>query len=96
MREPHPDWSPLGVNLKIFDEHPCLFHMGAPHPPPPGGLKGTTHASFVTLIISSSFQMLCWRAFVCLTDLLPHSLWLYLHQYNCFKDLMEPVEELHE
>ena len=25
MREPRPDWSPLGVNFKILDEHPYLF-----------------------------------------------------------------------
>ena len=25
MREPRPDWSPLGVNFKILDEHPHLF-----------------------------------------------------------------------
>ena len=25
---PRPDWSPLGVYLKISDEHPRLFHMG--------------------------------------------------------------------
>ena len=27
MREPRPDWSPLGVNFKILDEHPYLFVM---------------------------------------------------------------------
>ena len=25
MCEPRPDWSPLGVNFKILDEHPHLF-----------------------------------------------------------------------
>ena len=25
LREPRPDWSPLGVNIKILDEHPHLF-----------------------------------------------------------------------
>ena len=25
MREPRPDWFPLGVNFKILDEHPYLF-----------------------------------------------------------------------
>ena len=36
MREPRPDWSPLGVNFKILDEHPYLFHISIPPPPPPG------------------------------------------------------------
>ena len=35
MREPRPDWSPLGVNFKILDEHPYLFYISSP-PPPPG------------------------------------------------------------
>ena len=26
----NPDWSPLGVKFKLSDEHPRLFHMGAP------------------------------------------------------------------
>ena len=30
MREPRPDWSPLGVNFKILDKHPHLFYIGAP------------------------------------------------------------------
>ena len=25
MREPRPDWSSLGVNFNILDEHPHLF-----------------------------------------------------------------------
>ena len=25
MLEPRPDWSPLGVNFKILDEHPTLL-----------------------------------------------------------------------
>ena len=25
-------WSPLGVKLKIFEEHPRLFHIGVPPP----------------------------------------------------------------
>ena len=33
MREPRPDWSPLGVNLKIVDEHPQLFIYLSPPPP---------------------------------------------------------------
>ena len=36
MREPRPDWSSLGVNLKILDEHPHLFYIRVPPPPPPG------------------------------------------------------------
>ena len=32
MREPRPDWSPLGVNFKIFDEHPHLFYIRVPPP----------------------------------------------------------------
>ena len=35
MREPRPDWSPIGVNFKILDEHPHLFNIQV-HPPPPG------------------------------------------------------------
>ena len=34
MREPRPDWSPLGVNFKNLDEHPYLFCISSP--PPPG------------------------------------------------------------
>ena len=34
MREPRPDWSPLGVNFKILDEHPHLFYIRVPPPPP--------------------------------------------------------------
>ena len=30
MREPRPDWSPLGVNFKILDEHPHLFIFESP------------------------------------------------------------------
>ena len=30
MREPRPDWSPLGVNFKILDEHPHLFYIRVP------------------------------------------------------------------
>ena len=30
MREPHPDWSPLWVNFKIFDENPYLFYISSP------------------------------------------------------------------
>ena len=32
LLKPRLDWSPLGVKFKISDEHPCLFHMGAPPP----------------------------------------------------------------
>ena len=31
---PQPDRSPLGVSFKISDEHPHLFHMWSPPPPP--------------------------------------------------------------
>ena len=34
MREPRPDWSSLGVNLKILDEHPHLFYIRVPPPHP--------------------------------------------------------------
>ena len=30
MREPRPDWSPLGVNFKILDEHPYLLYISSP------------------------------------------------------------------
>ena len=32
MREPRPDWSPLGVNFKILDEHPYVFYISSPPP----------------------------------------------------------------
>ena len=35
MREPRPDWSPLGVYFKILKEHPYLFYISSPPPPPP-------------------------------------------------------------
>ena len=38
MREPCPDWSPLGVIFKILDEHPHLFLYSSSPPPPPGSL----------------------------------------------------------
>ena len=41
MCEPRPDWSPLGVNFKILDEHPHLFYIRVP-PPPPGPYQSTT------------------------------------------------------
>ena len=37
MREPHPDWSSLGVNFKILDEHPHLSYISSQSPPPPPG-----------------------------------------------------------
>ena len=33
MGEPRPDWSPLGVNFKILDEHPYLFYISSPPGP---------------------------------------------------------------
>ena len=35
---PRPDWSPLGVKLKISDEHPRPFHIGFPP-----GREGTAY-----------------------------------------------------
>ena len=35
MREPCPDWSPVGVNFKILDEHPYLSYISSSPPPPP-------------------------------------------------------------
>ena len=32
MREPRPDWSPLGVNFKFLDELPHLFLYSSPPP----------------------------------------------------------------
>ena len=40
MREPRPDWSPLGVNFKILDEHPYLFYISSSPPPPVLKLHG--------------------------------------------------------
>ena len=42
MREPRPDWSSLGVNFKILDEHPHLFFYSSP-PPPPGNAPFLSH-----------------------------------------------------
>ena len=39
MREPRPDWSPLGVNFKILDEHPHLFYISSP----PRGVDNVIH-----------------------------------------------------
>ena len=36
-----PDWSPLGVYFKIYDEYPHPFHMRIP--PPPFGLRRYLH-----------------------------------------------------
>ena len=32
LLKPWPDWSPLGVKFKLSNEHPHLFHIGAPSP----------------------------------------------------------------
>ena len=48
MREPRPDWSPLGVNFKILDEHPYLFYISSP-PPPPGVIYGA--AVFIKVVL---------------------------------------------
>ena len=45
MREPRPDWSPLGVNFKILDEHPHLFDIRVPPPPPRADLLTLFYAS---------------------------------------------------
>ena len=37
--EPRPDWSPLGVNFKILDEHPHPF-LYSSSPPPRGAKHG--------------------------------------------------------
>ena len=39
MREPRPDWSPLGVNFKILNEHPHLLCIRVPPPPHPHALQ---------------------------------------------------------
>ena len=52
MREPRPDWSPLGVNFKIVDEHPHLFYISSP-PPPPGLLDGNCYEMICREISSS-------------------------------------------
>ena len=48
MREPRPDWSPLGVNFKILDEHPYLFIYRVP-PAPPGDLLVTVKWNLMTV-----------------------------------------------
>ena len=39
IREPRPDWSPLGVNFKVLDEHPHPFLYSGP--PPGSWVSGT-------------------------------------------------------
>ena len=49
MREPRPDWSPLGVNFKILDEHPYLFIYRVPPPPPPGEID-TVYSDYTHIL----------------------------------------------
>ena len=42
MCEPRPDWSPVGVNFKILDEHPHLFYIRVSR----GGEGGGLHVPF--------------------------------------------------
>ena len=42
-----PDWSPLGVNCKISDEHPSPFYMGAPP-----NLRGSGELQYSTAVLS--------------------------------------------
>ena len=51
MREPRPDWSPLGVNFKILDEHPHLFYIRVP-PPPPRCLRKDLYTLYVEVLQS--------------------------------------------
>lgn len=54
MHEPRLDWSPLGVNFKIFDKHPCLLNIGIIPPPPPNDpIKIYLVADDLHIIISS-------------------------------------------
>ena len=59
MREPRPDWSPLGVKFKILDEHPYLSYISSPHPaptPPPPECnlcraKVATSCNFMAILV---------------------------------------------
>ena len=58
MGEPHPDWSPLGVNFKILDEHPYHLYISSLPPPPPKAQnpQSLIHLSFPASIhFSASF-----------------------------------------
>ena len=65
-----PDWSPLGVYFKIYDEYPHPFHMRIP-PPPPLGYEGTfmvvSHAFHPQKSVALCFEGApgLWRIFCC-------------------------------
>ena len=52
MLEPCPDWSPLGVNFKILDEHPYLFYISSP---PPGPKVGSSQLLLLPMKLVSRF-----------------------------------------
>ena len=56
--EPRPNWSPLGVQFKISDEHPHPFHMRSPHPGAVTGLRVYPLLSFfLTFSIQPQFPL---------------------------------------
>ena len=57
MREPRPDWSPLGVKFKILDEHPHLFIFESPPPPPPPAGPGHCVVFFGKTLYSHSASL---------------------------------------
>ena len=72
MREPCPDWSPLGVNFKILDEHPYLFYISSP---PPGVFFGvsqllyfTEHNFFKGIFSLSNLMARAWLVFLYLAS----------------------------
>ena len=59
MRKPRPDWSPLGVNFKILDEHPRLFHIrvSSPATEPVNSNEGLSLSLLLYLIRGKSISL---------------------------------------
>ena len=55
LLKPRPDWSPLGVTKSFSHaqmEHPRLFHMGVPTPPPPPRGSGRSFSNDVRVVLT--------------------------------------------
>ena len=57
MREPRPDWSPLGVNFKILDEHPYLFYISSS---PPGNILRRVILLMLVLVLPGGYSINFW------------------------------------